>query len=349
MTADAVRVTRSRFPIYWTWLIVAAVVAGLAALPAVVEPALTDTMINAFILLTMASMWNLLAGYAGLVSVGQQVFIGLGAYVVLIMAQNGVDPFVAIPFAAIGCAIAAVPISWLVFRLRGGYFAIATWVVADACQLLISRVPSLGGGTGATLPGIAGRDPGSLTTMTYWAALAVTVATIVVAYLLLRSRLGLVLTAVRDNEIGAGSLGARVAWTKRIVYLVAAAGAGGAGALLIVSQLNVQATSVFSVSWSADMIFITIIGGIGSIEGPIIGTFVYMLLEQTLASYGAGYLIVLGVVAVVIALWAPRGLWGVISSRTGLRPFPVGYWLWPATRADPSEPPRGDPEPDGAS
>jgi len=221
--------------------------------------------------------------------------------------------------------------------------------VADACQLLIGRVPSLGGGTGATLPGMTGRDPASLTTMTYWAALAVTVATIIVAYVLLRSRLGLVLTAVRDSETGAGSLGARVTWTKRIVYLVAAAGAGGAGALLIVSQLNVQATSVFSVSWSADMIFITIIGGIGSIEGPIIGTFVYMLLEQTLASYGAGYLIVLGVVAVAIALWAPRGLWGVLSSRTGLRPFPVGYWLWPTSRTDTGEPQGAGPEPDGAS
>ena len=101
----------------------------------------------------MASMWNLLAGYAGLVSVGQQAYIGLGAYLVLVLAQHGLDPFLAIPLAAIGCAAIALPVSLLLLRLRGGYFAIATWVVADAFQLVISRFPSLGGGTGAALPG----------------------------------------------------------------------------------------------------------------------------------------------------------------------------------------------------
>jgi branched-chain amino acid transport system permease protein len=314
------------------------VVAAFAALPAVVGPAMTDTLINLLVLLTMASMWNLLAGYAGLVSVGQQAFIGLGAYLVLILAQWGLDPFAAIPLAAAGCALLALPISWLVFRLRGGYFAIATWVVADACQLIVSRFASLGGGTGAALPGIAGKDPRTLTTVTYWAALAVTVAALAMVYLLLRSRLGLVLTAVRDNETGARSLGARVTRTKRLVYVVAGAGAGAAGALLIVSQLNVQPTSAFSVQWSAEMIFVTVIGGIGSIEGPIIGTILYFVLQQTLAQYGAWYLIVVGAVAIVIALWAPRGLWGLVTSRVHLRPFPVGYWLW-------SEPAAGDPGP----
>jgi branched-chain amino acid transport system permease protein len=330
---QVVRVTRSRRPLRWTGLAAIALVVALAVLPAVVGPATTDTLINLLVLLTMASMWNLLAGYAGLVSVGQQAFIGLGAYLVLILAQWGLDPFAAIPLAAVGCALLALPISWLVFRLRGGYFAIATWVVADACQLIVSRFASLGGGTGAALPGIAGKDPRMLTTVTYWAALAVTVVALATVYLLLRSRHGLVLTAVRDNETGARSLGARVTWTKRLVYVIAGAGAGAAGALLIVSQLNVQPTSAFSVQWSAEMIFVTVIGGIGSIEGPIIGTILYFILQQTLAQYGAWYLIVVGAVAIVIALWAPRGLWGLVTSRIHLRPFPVGYWLWSEPRA----------------
>ncbi|MGZ5298919.1 MAG: branched-chain amino acid ABC transporter permease, partial [Actinomycetota bacterium] len=240
---------------------------------------------------------------------------------------HGISPFVAIPLAAIGCAALALPISLLVFRLRGGYFAIATWVVADACQLIVSRSSTLGGGTGAGVAGLSGVDPTLLTAYTYWAALAVAVAALGATYLLLRSRLGLVLTAVRDNEVGARSLGARVSSAKRLVYLAAAAGCGAGGALLAVSQLNVQPASVFSVQWSAQMIFVTVIGGIGSIEGPVIGAVLFFVLQQTMAQYGAWYLMILGGVAILVAIWAPRGIWGFISGHTKLRPFPVGYWL----------------------
>ncbi len=325
----AVRVTRSRRPVRWTALVAIGLVAVLAYLPYAVYSGTTDTLVNLFILLTMATMWNLLAGYAGLVSVGQQAFIGLGAYVIVYLAIHGWSPFAAIPVAAIACAVFAIPISWLVFRLRGGYFAIATWVVADTCELLVSRSTMLGSGTGTSVPGLSGIDPTLLGAYTYWAALAVAVLAILVVFLLLRSRLGLVLTAVRDNEVGARSVGARITRAKRIVFLVSAAGCGAAGALLAVSQLNVLPTSVFSVQWSAQMIFVTVIGGIGSIEGPIIGTILFFALQQWLAQYGAWYLMILGGVAIAVALWTPRGLWGLVSRRIRLHPFPVGYWLSP--------------------
>jgi branched-chain amino acid transport system permease protein len=323
-----VRVTRSRRPQRLTPVVALAAVVVLAAFPAIVGAGTTATLVDVFVLLTMASMWNLLAGYAGLVSIGQQTFIGLGAYIVLVLAQWGMQPYLALPLAAIGSALAALPISWLLLRLRGGYFAIATWVVADAVQLTLSRFPSLGGGTGAILPGASGIDPSTRLAWTYWAALAVAVLTLATVYLVLRGRLGLVLTAVRDNEIGARSVGADVGSAKRTVFLVAAAGCGAAGGLLLLSQLNVLSTSVFSVSWSAKMIFVVIIGGIGSIEGPIVGTAIYFALQTGLAQYGAWYFIVLGVVAIVIALWAPRGVWGAIAGRINLHPFPTGYWLW---------------------
>jgi len=326
---DAVRVTRSRRPIRRSGIVILAGLALLVYLPFAVQVATLNTLVNLFILMTMASMWNLLAGYAGLVSVGQQAYIGLGAYGVLILAQNGIEPFVAIPFAVIGCAIVALPASWLLLRLRGGYFAIATWVFADTCQLVISRFPSLGGGTGAALPGLRSASPTLLVVTTYWAALTVTALSLAAIYLLLRGRLGLVLTAIRDDETGARSVGSRVIVAKRIVYLVAAAGCGGAGAMLIISQLNVQAVAAFSVGFTAQMIFVTIIGGIGSIEGPIIGTVIFYVLQQTLADYGAWYLVLLGTVAIVIAIWAPRGIWGLITDRFHVRLFPVGYWLWP--------------------
>ena len=316
-----------RRPAGWTALAAAVAVVALASLPYVVYANVTNLLVNLFILLVLASMWNLLAGYAGLISVGQQAFIGLGAYTVLFLAQGGVDPFLAIPAAAVVCAVIAVPTSLLVFRLRAEYFAIGTWVVAEVFQLVVVRFASLGGGTGSALPGLAGLDPALRQAFTYWATLAVVVASLLGVYLLLRSRLGLDLTAIRDDEVGARSVGVRTGRAKRIVYLVAAAGCGAGGALLIISQLNVQPAAIFSVRWSAYVIFATVIGGVGFIEGPILGVVVFFALQQALADQGAWYLIVLGCVAVAMALWVPQGLWGLVSGRFDVRVFPVGYWV----------------------
>ncbi|MGP7996753.1 MAG: branched-chain amino acid ABC transporter permease [Streptosporangiaceae bacterium] len=325
--AGAFRVTRSRRNVAWTGIAALIVVVVLAMFPYIVYSGTTSILVQAFIVLTMASMWNLLAGYAGLVSVGQQAFVGLGAYFVLILAINGTSPFAALPVAAIGCGVVALPLWWLVSRLRSGYFAIATWVLAATIMLIIERFSSIGGGTGMPLPGLSGFGPTLLTAYTYWAGLAVTVLSLVAIYLLLRGRLGLVLTAIRDDEVAARSSGARVGLARMLVFLVAGAGCGAAGGVLAISQLQVQPSAVFSVQWTAEMAFATIIGGLGTIEGPIIGTAVYMVLQQTLASYNAWYLIILGLVAIAVALFARRGLWGLVDTRLHVRLFPVGYWL----------------------
>jgi branched-chain amino acid transport system permease protein len=321
------RVTRSRRNVAWTGAGALAVVVVLAFFPYIVYSGTTTIMVQAFIVLILASMWNLLAGYAGLVSVGQQVFVGLGAYFVLILAIHGTSPFAALPVAAIGCGVAALPLWWLVSRLRSGYFAIATWVLAATVMLVIEKFSSIGGGTGMQLPGLSGFSPTLLTADTYWAGLAVTVVALAGIYLLLRGRLGLVLTAIRDDETAARSSGARTGVARLLVYVVAGAGCGAAGALLAISQLGVQPSAVFSVQWTAEMAFATIIGGLGTIEGPIIGTAVYMVLQQTLASYNAWYLIILGLVAITVALFARRGIWGLVDEHLNVRLFPVGYWL----------------------
>jgi ABC-type branched-subunit amino acid transport system permease subunit len=333
--AEGFRVTRSRRNIAWTGAGAVIVVVVLALFPYIVYSGTTTIMVQAFIVLTLASMWNLLAGYAGLVSVGQQAFVGLGAYFVLILALHGTSPFAALPVAAIGSGVAALPLWWLVSRLRSGYFAIATWVLAATVMLVIEKFSSIGGGTGMSLPGLGGLTPTLLTADTYWAGLAVTVAALLAIYLLLRSRLGLVLTAIRDDETAARSSGARVGIARLLVFVVAGAGCGAAGGLLAISQLQVQPSAVFNVQWTAEMAFATIIGGLGTIEGPIIGTAVYMVLQQTLSSYNAWYLIILGLVAITIALFARRGLWGLVDEHLNIRLFPVGYWLRT------TDPPRG--------
>jgi branched-chain amino acid transport system permease protein len=334
--AERYRVTRSRRNVAWTGAGALAVVVVLALFPYLVYAGTTTIMVQGFIILTLASMWNLLAGYAGLVSVGQQAFVGLGAYFVLILNIHRISMFAALPVAAVGCGVAAVPMWWLVSRLRSGYFAIATWVLATTVALIIEKFPSIGGGTGMSLPHTPALSSAVLEADTYWIGLAVTVLALLTVYLLLRSRLGLVLTAIRDDETAARSSGARVGLARMTVFVVAGIGCGAAGALLAVSQLIVQPSAVFSVQWTAEMAFAAIIGGLGTIEGPILGTIVYMVLQQTLASYNAWYLIILGLVAMAIAIFARRGLWGLADEHLGVRLFPVGYWLW-----DPARPGRG--------
>jgi ABC-type branched-subunit amino acid transport system permease subunit len=332
--AENFKVTRSQRNVAWTGAVALIIVVVFALFPYIVYSGTTAILVQAFIVLTLASMWNLLAGYAGLVSVGQQGFVGLGAYFVLILALHGFSPFVALPVAAIVCGVAALPLWWLVSRLRSGYFAIATWVLAATIVLIIEKFTSIGGGSGMPLPGFAGMDPTLLTAYTYWAGLAVTVLALAGIYLLLRSRLGLVLTAIRDDEVSARSSGARVGRARLLVFVVAGIGCGAAGAVLAISQLQVSPTADFSVQWTAEMAFATIIGGLGTIEGPIIGTIIYMVLQQTLQSYNAWYLIILGLVAILVALFARRGLWGLVDERLNLRLFPVGYWLRTGGDAD---------------
>jgi branched-chain amino acid transport system permease protein len=327
------RVTRSRRNVAWSGVGAIVVVVVLFLFPYYIGPGTTGIIVQALIVLTLASMWNLLAGYAGLVSVGQQAFFGLGAYFVLIPAMHGVTPWLGLAIATIGAAVCALPLWWLVSRLRTGYFAIATWVLAAAIMLVIEQIQSIGGGTGEPLPGLTGMDPAVLAAYTYWAALIVAVLAVGGVYFLLRSRVGLVLTAIRDDERAARSSGVRVGLARMGVFIAAAAGCGAAGGILAIEQLQVvPATSggVFSVQWTAEMAFAVIIGGIGTIEGPIIGTIVYMVLQQTLQSYNAWYLIVLGIVAIAIALFARRGLWGTLDERFNIRLFPVGYHLWPS-------------------
>src|SRR5258708_906209 len=198
----------------------------------------------------MASMWNLLAVYAGLVSVGRQAFSGLGAYCVVILDSHSTSPFLAIPVATIATGAVGLLVWWLVSRLRSGYFAITMWVIASVCELIIIQVSSLGGGTGIALQGL-NLSPKLLNAYTYWAALAVTVVVLAPVYPLLRGRLGLARSAIRDDEAGDRSSGARVSPVRRLVFIGAAAGCGAAGAIYGISQRFIVPSAAFSGDFSA--------------------------------------------------------------------------------------------------
>jgi branched-chain amino acid transport system permease protein len=277
----------------------------------------------------LASLWNLLAGYAGLVSVGQQAYVGLGGYVLFASTiLAGVHPLVAVPVAGVIGAVVALPVAGLMFRLRGHYFAIGTWVVAEVFRLIASQLSALGGGSGISLP--AGIVTGMTSSrqmrefLIYWVALALVVVVLGAIVLLLRSRYGLALTAIRDNELAARSNGVDVTRTKLVVYILTAFGTAMVGALIFLQKLRISPDTAFSVNdWTAFVIFITVIGGIGRVEGPIIGTIVFFLLRQTLADLGSLYLLMLGAVAIAVMLFAPKGIWGLIADRFGWQLLPL--------------------------
>ena len=275
-----------------------------------------------------AMMWNLLAGYGGMVSVGQQAFFGLGGYVMLAMGNlaDG-NPFLAIPLAALVAALFAIPVSWVAFRLQGGYFAIGTWVIAEVFRLTVANIPAVGGGSGTSLTALRGIDKATRESTTYWMALACVVASIALVYLFLRSKQGLALLAIRDNEVAARSQGIAVDRMKLAVYTVAAFGAGLAGALYFVGNLRISPDAAFSVNWSAFAIFMVIIGGIGRIEGPLVGALIFWALNKLFSDYGSGYLIGLGLLAIVVTIYFKQGLWGYAQQRWGWTLFPTARRL----------------------
>ncbi|MFZ2737001.1 MAG: branched-chain amino acid ABC transporter permease [Burkholderiaceae bacterium] len=278
--------------------------------------------------LIFAMMWNLLAGYGGMVSIGQQAFFGLGGYVMLALGNlAGFNPFVAVVLGAIAAGLAAIPLSWIAFRLQGGYFAIGTWVIAEVLRLTVANMTVVGGGSGTTLTALRGIDKATRESVTYWMALACVVVSIALVYLFLRSKRGLALLAIRDNEVAAESQGIGVARMKLAVYTVAAFGAGLAGALYFVSNLRISPDAAFSVNWTAFAIFMVVIGGIGRIEGPLVGALIFWALNKFFSDYGTWYLLGLGLLAIVITIYFKQGLWGYVQQRWGWSLLPTARVL----------------------
>lgn len=305
------------------------IIAGLAALPFWGSRAEMQLLGQVFTYLALASLWNLLAGFAGLVSVGQQAYVGFGGYMLFAFAIfAGVNPLLTIPIAGVLAAIVAIPVGALIFRLSGAYFAIGSWVVAEVFRLVFAQVGSLGGGSGSSLPSTAvkamasGRDMREW--VIYWTALVLVCVVVGFAYFMLRSRQGLALTAIRDSERASESLGIDIWRTKFIVYVLSAGATAMIGSLIFIQKLRISPDAAFSVNdWTAYVIFITVIGGIGTIEGPFVGVIVFFLLRETLSDLGSIYLMILGFVAIVVMMRAPRGLWGLVKDRFGFDLFPI--------------------------
>lgn len=317
-----------------------AIVVALALLPAIASRSMIQDLIFVLTMLTLAQLWNVLAGWGGLVSVGQQAFVGLGAYTLfasLIMLQ--IDPVLAIVAAGLFAAVVAAVLGPLLFRLEGPYFAIGSWVAAEALRLVCAQVKALGGGTGMSIApsdlsqmfglksvqALFGLRPAAARdVLVYWIALllATTVTLGITAFV--RSRTGLALAASRDNAAAARSVGVRTGRIRYLLWIAVAFATGMAGAVVYLQKARISPDAAFSVTdWTAYVIFIVVIGGVRTIEGPMIGVLILWGLITYLAQYGSLYLVVLGTIAILVMLFIPKGVWGEVSRRWGIRLFPT--------------------------
>ncbi|MDL2410531.1 branched-chain amino acid ABC transporter permease [Rhizobium calliandrae] len=314
-------------------LLVAAIVC-VAAGPFWMAPAQMRLLFELLTMLTLAQSWNLLAGYTGIVSVGQHAFIGIGGYTLFVAALSfGLHPLAAVPVAGVVTAGVAVPLSFVIFRLRGPHLTIGTWVIAEVFLLSFAIFPAVGAGGGLSLPPDILRSiavsRANRESVFMLAALALALIANGAALFLLRSSIGLGLRAVKDNEAAARSLGVKVRRTKFTVYVIAAAVNGAAGALIFLGNTRISPEAAFNViDWTAYVIFAVVIGGIGRLEGPIIGTIVFFVLRSLMANLGSLYLIILGLIAIVIILVEPQGLAKLVERWTGADVIPYRRkWL----------------------
>lgn len=282
-------------------------------------------------LLVLAIMWNLLAGYADIVSVGQHAFVGIGAYAFYgFLVLAGLDPYVSLALAGAVALTFAVPVLAIIFRLRAAYLAVGSWVVAETLMLAAGKLSAFGGGSGVSLPVSAVKRFGAVAQAryetVYWLALGLATLALVTTWYLMRSRVGVGLTAMRDSEEGAGSVGVNVWWSRVVSFLWTAPFLGIAGGIITMQKLRVAPSASFSITdYTVYVIFIVVIGGVGSFEGPIIGTIVFFILKEYLADLGVWHLIILGAVSITVALLEPKGIWGLLRRHIPGDLVPVGH------------------------
>jgi branched-chain amino acid transport system permease protein len=308
----------------------------LAVGPLIFPAGVTDRLTTLFIYIILAAMWNALAGYGGLVSIGQQLFIGLGGYALIRLSNAGVSLYPALLLSVVLIGVLALPIGELMLRLRGGEFAIGMWVLAELAHFSVNLDPLIQGETGTSLLALNAYAPSQTRAYTYWMGLFLMVGLLLAVFFLLRGKIGASIQAIRDDEIAAASVGVKVRNGKRVMFVLAAGGCAAAGVLDLATTISYQPHAFFGIQWTAYMLFMALVGGLGTFEGPIIGAILFFCMETFFGATGVVYLIGLGVVALGFALFIPRGIWGVLETRFGLRLLPVGYFLKVSTPVRPA-------------
>jgi branched-chain amino acid transport system permease protein len=302
---------------------VAAAIVLLAILPVTNAPrAWILYILLFFVYLAMSNMWNLVAGYSGMISLAQPAFIGLGGYALAIGTWVNVPWWAGLIGGALVAGIFAFLISFAVFRLSGIYFAIGTLVVPEALRIVFYVWKPVGGGFAGGGAGYTVRNIGGVgMTEIYWMALVIALVTMILMRIILRSNLGLALAAIRDNQRAAASFGINTFRIKMYPFVIGAVFTALAGGVFYVHQGYIEPLSSFNVKWTMIIILATVVGGLRTEGGPIIGTIIFVFLYLSLSRYAVYSIFIQGVILIVIMLLSPRGIAGIIS-ETGVIKIP---------------------------
>lgn len=297
-------------------IIIAAVLFG-------VIPGIGQNNSNILVVLTlmclyvaMGQMWNLLGGYAGMLSLGMQAFIGIGGYSLTILSVKfGVNIYLSIIIGAVICALFGLAVSPAIFKMSGVYFAIGTWIVAEALNIFFSNWKFVGYAQDWSINTVFGMSY----TQIYYTALIVAVISVLVVFILLRTKTGLALMAIRDSASAAETMGVELFKTKLKCYVIACFMMGLIGGAQYMQTGYINPTSGFSINWTIAMTFSVIIGGLGTMEGPIVGAILYVIVTQIMYNFPGMSNIVLGIIAIVVIMVAPQGIMGTLYQKTGFQ------------------------------
>jgi branched-chain amino acid transport system permease protein len=285
--------------------------AALAALPLISPSPNTVRLLFVTLTLVTASVgWNLLGGFGGQVSFGFAVFYGLGAYTTALSINGGIRPLLAFLLGAAVAALASLLVGLPTFRLKGPYFAIATIGVSEAVRVVMTNVPWTGGASGYRII-----EKGRFFQMPhYYTALWLAALAVGISVLVRRSKLGLALIAIREDQDAAADLGVNPFAAKLLAHVIAAALAGAAGGVYARYAAFIDPDGVFAFRNGIAILLMPIIGGIGTIWGPVIGAFVYGLIhEEVVANFPQAHLLIFGTVLILIILFEPGGVMGLLQ------------------------------------
>lgn len=303
-------------PFFFLWILLALLAAALVVAPYLLDRYTIFLLYLLWLNVTLAQSWNLLAGYAGLISLGVAAFFGIGAYTAGMTIAHLGFPFIVGAllggfFAAIFAAIVATPI----FRFRGIYFAIGTLVLSEALRIFMINWKFTGSAEGLNMP----LESGASLTAYYYVMLCVAAGATLLVVLILRTKLGMGLRALGDNEDSAQNMGVNTFRTKLSAFLVAAFVTGVAGGIHASKMGSIEPYSIFNAMWTLSTANMVIIGGIGTVVGPVLGSIFALALGEFLADYQTFHLAITGVLLILIIRFIPAGIWGEVRASQWAR------------------------------
>ncbi|MGO9830266.1 MAG: branched-chain amino acid ABC transporter permease [Myxococcaceae bacterium] len=291
----------------WPW----ALAAALLLAPLIAQRGTLNDLWNVAFAVVLASAWNLLGGFAGQISLGYSAFVGIGAYTTVLLANAGWSPWLTLPVGAALAVVFSVLVGLPTFRLRGPYFSIATIGVGEAVRVLASGVEFTGGSSGLRMPS------GHFQFLfNYYAMAALALVTVAVVAFIRANAFGLALEAIRQDIDAAEALGIPSTRAKLLAHAVSAALVGAAGGLFAMNFQYISPGSVFDFRLSLSIVLMPIVGGIGTLVGPVLGAVLFSYLQiKLLASpmLRDSYLFIYGGLLMLVMLFEPRGMVGLFE------------------------------------